>query len=691
MKNKIKRRIIAGLMLAVFGISNSGMMALAANDFTDYGYLRGMDSSRSNGPVIRNDGTSDHIKLTGDVTITTKKAPVTLSLRDSDVTQVLRMFADKAGYNIIFFSDDIKDKVTMDLVNVPLNSAFEMVMEKAKLTYAVKDRTLIVAKASDDSFNLTRQEISLIPVKYVSASPIAEFLNKNIYAMSRLGSSGKDIAITNPTTNEIMIFGTKQDVQVAQKVISEFDKKPLTTTFKVNHTTPAEMAGMICDMLVPAIQGSSSSDSASSGSGASAGASDASASGGSGAAASSGSDNGASSGSSAKGSATGGAAGIVTGFASSSSSSSGSSGSSSSSSSSSSSGSSSSNTESSASLKVGGGTIACTMNSATSAGNLSSLGLQNLSIAYFSQLGTISVIGGSASQVETIKDFVSQMDKKQPQAYLEVSIIELSEDGSKTLNNMWQFNSGFLSATFNDGATGTSTQYPIFFKGNQGYYLTDGTWDDTKNAYTTTGYVGPWTGPRTLTWAINYVLENKKGRTVANPRILITNGQESVIDLTSDYVQSTDSEMTASGTGNFATRTYNIANDNGIKVSITPFISPDGYVTLNIKPEYATIKSQETAVDQYKNTYIAATLLQRRNLDLKNIRIKDGETLVIGGMIQEVETKTVKKVPGLGDLPVIGTAFRSSATSKTKEEMLIMLTPKIITDTEDAASVKNAL
>ena len=60
-------------------------------------------------------------------------------------------------------------------------------------------------------------------------------------------------------------------------------------------------------------------------------------------------------------------------------------------------------------------------------------------------------------------------------------------------------------------------------------------------------------------------------------------------------------------------------------------------------------------------------------------------------MIQEVETKSVKKIPGLGDLPVIGAIFRSTSTNKSKEEMVIMITPKIITDTEDAVGVRNAL
>ena len=104
---------------------------------------------------------------------------------------------------------------------------------------------------------------------------------------------------------------------------------------------------------------------------------------------------------------------------------------------------------------------------------------------------------------------------------------------------------------------------------------------------------------------------------------------------------------------------------------------------MNLKPNYSTIGSQvysQGAVSGQSD--LVATLLSRRNLDLKNVRIKDGETLVIGGMIEEKESKTVNKIPLLGDLPLIGAAFRSTVTNKTKSELVIMITPKIINDGE---------
>lgn len=628
MENKILNKLIASLMLVSFVFTNGTMMASAMENAGAVQY------GRDGRPALRDNNGEYSLKLKGDVSFVRKNPAISISLRDSDVKQVLRMFADKAGMNIVFH-DSVSGNVTLDLVDVPLNRAFEMVMEINDLNYVVEDRTIIVAKAGTSGFNFAKQDMTLIPVKYVSAAALADFLNKNIYAMHKPGLSDTDIVTTNPVTNELIVFGTKTDVAIAKKVVAQFDKKPQTTTFKVNHTTPAEMADMICNMLLPASSGATAGGS-SGGGGSSSTSETAPVKGG---------DDGAS---------TGGAAGIMTGAAAAS---------------------------DSSSIALNAGTVVCTLDGQVS-GSVSSLGLQNLSVAYYSQLGTVNVIGGSESQIEMIKDFIAETDKKQPQAYLEISIVELNEDGSKTLQNEWKLWSKYFSATFDGESTKTNPLYPTMIKGT-GYDIVDTSGDTPEVKYS----VAKYTGPMTLSYAINYLVRNSKGRVVANPRILITNGEESTIDITQDYVESTESEQSAYTGGTIATRTYNIASDAGVKVSITPFISPDGYVTMNIKPEYSTILSTVPATDAV-GTYTAATLLSHRNLELKNIRIKDGETLVLAGMINEEEQKTIGKVPVLGDLPVVGTLFRTTTSEKKKNEMVIMITPKIVTDTED--SVGNA-
>lgn len=628
MKIKNEKKVLASIViatyLAVYAVP-AGMCASAVPQI-DAGIQK---------PALRGASQPSSLKLEGDISITKKNPKISLSLRNSDVKQVLRMFADKAGLNIIFHSSvdtagsssssgnssgsaNTSPKVTLDLVNVPLNDAFKMVMQVSGLTYYLDHNTIIVASAAAaQSLNLAKQELMTIPVKYADASALADFLNKNIFSINKPGLSNAQIAVTNPSANEILIFGTKNDYLMAKKVIAQFDVKPLEETFIVNHTTPKEMADLLCNVLFKN-KGTSSTGSSSS-----------------------------------SGSSTG--------------------------------------------LALGAGVVACQFNgsspstgSGTSTGSISSLNNTALSVTYFAERGTISVMGGSTEQMDLIKDFIAKNDKKQPQAYLEVSLIELNESGMREFDNNWKVYSDFFSGGFN-GTTATDPNYPTFFQGDQletvhavKTFVADPIYKVVETTPAT--ILQKYAGAPTLTYAINYLIQNQKGRVLANPRIMITNGQNSTIDLSSDYVKTVTSQIVTTSGSLTPTvqRTYAIGNDEGIKVDLMPFISPEGYVTLNIKPVYSTIKEKVYAPSASgTGNDLQATLLQRRNLDLKNVRIKDGETLIIGGMIRENETKNVSKFPVLGDLPGVGMFFRNTSTTKEKEELVIMITPKIIKESED--------
>lgn len=578
--------------------------------------------------------------LSGDVKLTAKNDKITLSLRDSDVKQVLRMFADKAGMNVVFHSS-VDGKVTLDLVNMPINDAFNLVLQVAGLNYYTQKNTLVViAKDNADNAAFSKQEMMVFPVNYVSAVKIANFLNQNVFGMKKAGMSSIDAATVNSATNEVIVFGMPSDAAIVRKVIEQLDREPITKTFAVNHTTPAEMADMICNLLLPS-RGASSSGSSSGGGGFAP---------------------------PSPGVGTGGAAGIMTGGAASAS-------------------------GSGSELKLGEGVVACTVNTSSSSTTSAPFDVQNLAISYFPQRGTITMIGGSEAQVKMVEKFIKDNDVKQQQAYLEVSIVELNEDGSKEFNNTWSIESKNWSFKSEGSSTsGGRNAMP----GSRGHIPVkvlqrndDGTLKEVDSFIDHNQW---WAAGPYISWQMNYLIENKKGRVLANPKLLITNGQESVIDLTQDYVEKVTSEFissTSAGTGatGAVQRTYTIGSDKGIKITLTPFISPEGYVTMNITPEYATEAGQvTTASETGEGTDLQATLLSRRNLDLKNVRIKDGETLVIGGLIQEEESKTVQKIPVLGDLPIIGAAFRSTQTHKTKSELVIMITPKIINDGEGSVA-----
>ena len=546
------------------------------------------------------------VMLKGAVSLEKGNQKVAVSLRDSDVKQVLRMFADKAGLNIVFH-ESVQGKITLDLVNTTLNDAFSMVMEMAELTYTIENDTVMVAASEQaKKLNFTKGNMTPVPVKYINANKAAIFLNKNIFTKSRPGLSNSEVAIANPRENEILIFGSKTDWEVASKVIAEIDKPLKMTTFKVNHTTPKEMATLICDTYLPekGTEGDELED------------------------------------------------------------------------------------NSAEDIVIGGGVIACSVDSEDEDhGEMTSFESQGMKVAYFPGHSTVKLYGGTAEQVENMRKFIEDSDKKRPQALLEMSIVELNETGSKTFSNNWQIYSRFFTGTL--GGSGlahnvdgmptiwTRQNSMIFYKQPDSINaqlkgeppVIDDIW--MKHS-----------GPAFISTTVNWLISNRNGRILSTPKVMITNGQKSVIDLTSDYVKSVTTQFSNNAYNAYVTRTYEIANDNGIKIELTPFISPDGYVSMNILPKYSTIKEQ-IMVDGV----IGTTLLQKREIDLKGIRVKDGETLVIGGLMQESETKTADKPPILGDIPILGWFFRSSASSKEKSELILMITPHIIQDTEDLMKV----
>ena len=554
-------------------------------------------------PAVRTEyNAPNKINLAGNVHFNDNGQLINLSLRNTDVQQVLRMFADKAGLNIVFHKSAI-GTVTLDLVDVKLEDAFKMVMKMTNLTYVIKDKTMLVVATSDaEKINLTKDSISILPVKYVDAAYLAHFLNTNIFGMNTPGLSYGPIVSTNADRNELLIFGTENDFQMAKKIVDRFDKKPIMTTYRVNHTTPIEMAKMICQTLFQLpFEGNL---------------------------ANSGGAYTAKLNSTLKTQAA--VAPAVEGA-------------------------------------IGGGTVACVLTSGVSTGNISSYQAKPTMTLYVQpELGTLTMMGGSEQQIQMVNDFILENDRKQPQAYLEISIIALNEEGSKDFQNTWMYQGKHLTMAF-DGSSGFST-----------------------NAY---AWHGPSTGSdvHSLTQKISYLITNKKARMLANPKIVITNGKKSVIDLTQDYIESTTVQILNSfSTGETGTasvqKTFEIGDDNGIKIEVLPFISPDGYVSLDIKPDYSS--EYMPVVDTYGGVpYTAATLLQRHNLDLKGIRIKDEETLLLGGMIQESEHNEVSKIPILGDIPVVGFFFRNQMKEMKKEELLFMITPRIIKDTEDVAEL----
>ena len=114
--------------------------------------------------------------------------------------------------------------------------------------------------------------------------------------------------------------------------------------------------------------------------------------------------------------------------------------------------------------------------------------------------------------------------------------------------------------------------------------------------------------------------------------------------------------------------------DVGIKLFVTPTINRDGFVTMKIKPEVSSsVRTDITSEGKITQIPIVTTSESETT-----VMVKDGVTIIIGGLRKDKRSKTVKKVPVLGDIPILGHAFRNTSDDLTKSELVILLTPHIM-------------
>ncbi len=110
--------------------------------------------------------------------------------------------------------------------------------------------------------------------------------------------------------------------------------------------------------------------------------------------------------------------------------------------------------------------------------------------------------------------------------------------------------------------------------------------------------------------------------------------------------------------------------DIGVKLNITPVINTDGYITTTLHTERSVVTG--LVQNQFP-------IINNRKAD-SVLRVKDGETIVMGGMLDDETTQTMSKVPLLGDIPVFGALFRNVAKTKLHNEVVFLITPHIIAE-----------
>jgi len=167
--------------------------------------------------------------------------------------------------------------------------------------------------------------------------------------------------------------------------------------------------------------------------------------------------------------------------------------------------------------------------------------------------------------------------------------------------------------------------------------------------------------------AIEAGIQDRSAKVLTNPKLLVLNNQEATIEIIEEYPYISDSQISDSG------RVSNTVSfkEIGMKLKVKPQINRDGSIILTVSPEQNFRVGEVVSANE--NAPIVNTSRTTTTLMLRS-----GETAAIGGMIREAEDSTTQKVPLLGDIPILGYLFKSVQKNKTRYELTIFITARIV-------------
>ena len=164
------------------------------------------------------------------------------------------------------------------------------------------------------------------------------------------------------------------------------------------------------------------------------------------------------------------------------------------------------------------------------------------------------------------------------------------------------------------------------------------------------------------------------GKILTDPTLVVQEGQKSTVNLTQDVFGGFKVNSVA-GTGATTSTREPIIKQAGLSLEIlVNRIDDNGYVSVGVSPTVSSIGSTVATADG------DIALLQSRTLNSGEIRLRDGQTLILSGIIQESDRTSVTKVPILGDIPILGALFRSTNKTNQRQEVVVLLTPQILND-----------
>jgi general secretion pathway protein D len=275
------------------------------------------------------------------------------------------------------------------------------------------------------------------------------------------------------------------------------------------------------------------------------------------------------------------------------------------------------------------------------------------------------IIRDSPQKIAAAEQLVHELDRSKAEIVMEVSVVEADRDRARDL--------GLYPATISSSGTITPGFQAGLVYAPPVTTATSGT-TTTQAGFSLTGNDFALVVPSV---AANAVLNDTRTHILQNPQVRVTDGQtaklkigESVPIATGSFLPSLGSSSAAGGVGLLASTQFQY-KDVGVNLELTPHLLADGEVAIHASIEISSLGASLTVAGVSEPTF------GQRKIE-HDIRLKESEVSVLGGLIQTTITHTVTGVPFLGDIPYLRYFFSTEHTERQDSEVLVMLTPRVV-------------
>jgi type IV pilus assembly protein PilQ len=273
------------------------------------------------------------------------------------------------------------------------------------------------------------------------------------------------------------------------------------------------------------------------------------------------------------------------------------------------------------------------------------------------------IVTDSAAGLEGIARLIKSLDRVPKQVMIEVKLLEVSLDSEFSLGIQWDANATTPNAALPGGAL------PLTIADHSQTNIHGGFTAPALAANYGTLVIGKLMGNSQINATISAAAKKGKVKVLSDPKVATVNNKEASINITDQIPYDQQTVTIVNGQNSIAHAYSNVTT--GITLKVTPSINSDGRIAMHLIPAVIQLSGVPNGVAP------PPTATRETNT---NVIVRNGETIVIGGLIQDSQSETVYKVPLLGDIPVLGWLFKKKSMSRTRKELLIFVTPRILED-----------